>query len=362
MKKILFLLSALLLTTTMMTSCFKDKPDTSKEGLYVGIIGFNHNLTSQKLTLLNSSTKDDMKTFIDNLTMENGTILYHAVNTALDKIESVSPPEDLINVSIVTFTDGQDQGSYEWNENYNSGPEYLTAINNRIRRLTIGPNQVPVSAYAIGAKGDDVIDEISFTQNLAKLSSSPDNVFLVDNMSEVGNIFDSIAQDLYHQSSSWDVTLKISAPEPGSRLRFTFDKVNNAEESQLYIEGIFTNENNVSAFNITACEGLQDFGSVIYPTTDPDKLKIFTFNNLLTIDGEQVKTDNAQLWNWVNQTWHPNSEFTPSGNTVINEEFRSAIIMIVLDCSSSLGTEFQTLKNAARQFIETLSGNTYQEN
>jgi hypothetical protein len=360
MKKILFLLSALLLTTTMMTSCFKEKPDTSKEGLYVGIIGFNHNLTTQKLTLLNSGSKDDMKNFIDNLEIGNGTILYHAVNTALDKIESVTPPDDLINVSIVTFTDGQDQGSYEWNNNYNSGPEYLTAINNRIKTLAVGQNKVPVSAFAIGAQGDDVVDEASFRQNLAKLSSSPNNVFLVDNMSEVGDIFDSIAQDLYHQSSSWDVTLKISAPEPGTRLRFTFDKISNAEESELYIDGIFTNDNNISAFNITDYRGLQECESVIYPTTDSDKLKIFTFNNLLTANGEQVKTDNAKLWNWVNQEWHPNSEFTPSGNTVINEEFRSAMIMIVLDCSSSLGTDFQTVKNAARQFIEALSGNTHQ--
>ena len=56
------------------------------------------------------------------------------------------------------------------------------------------------------------------------------------------------------------------------------------------------------------------------------------------------------------------SEFTPNGNTVTHEEFRSALVMLVLDCSSSLGTDFQSVKSAANQFIETLNGNTHQGN
>lgn len=360
MKKILVLMAALLLTTTLLTNCGPEKPDTSEQGLYVGIIGFNKELNTKTLKILNDFTKDDMKEFIDNLSMDNGTILYHAVNTALDKLEDVAPPEDLINVSIVTFTDGQDQGSYEWNSNYNSGPEYLAAINNRIKRLTIGENEIPISAYAIGAKGSDVVDEQSFRENLSKLSSDPQhNVFLVDNMSQVAEIFANIAQELYHQSSSWDVTLKISAPEPGTRIRFTFDVVTSAEASEMYIEGVYKNDNNMSFFDEVTYVGIQDCGSVIYPETDPDRLKIFTFNNLLTTSGNPVYADNAKLWNKINGQWYPNSEFTPSSNTVVNEEFKSAMIMMVLDCSSSLGGDFQSVKGAARQFIETLNGNTH---
>lgn len=360
MKKILVLMAALLLTTTLLTNCSDDKPDTSEQGLYVGIIGFNKELNVKTLKILNDYTKDDMKDFIDDLSMDNGTILYHAVNTALDKLEAVAPPEDLINVSIITFTDGQDQGSYEWNSNYNSGPEYLSAINSRIKRLKIGENEIPISAYAIGAKGADVVDEESFRQNLAKLSSDPQhNVFLVNNMNQVGVIFANIAQELYQQSFSWDVVLKISAPEPGTRIRFTFDIVTAAEDSQMYIEGVYKNTNNVSCLDGITYLGLQDCGSVMYPETDPNKLKIFTFHNLVTTNGNPVYSDNAKLWKKVNGQWYPNSEFTPTSNTVVNEEFRSAMIMMVLDCSSSLGGDFQTVKAAARQFIETLNGNTH---
>ena len=70
----------------------------------------------------------------------------------------------------------------------------------------------------------------------------------------------------------------------------------------------------------------------------------------------------TKQWNWVQSTesWQNNSEFTPSGNTVVKEEFKSALVMLVLDCSSSLNNDFQSVKNAAIQFIQTLNGNTHQ--
>ena len=361
MKKHLFLITALLLTSTLMTSCFKDKPDTSQPGLYVGIIGFNSDLTSNKLTLLNTSSKEGMKEFINGLTMENGTVLYHAVNTALDKIEAVRAPEDLTNVSIITFTDGVDQGSYMLNNNYSTGPDYLEAVHNRILNTTIGDNQVPITAYSIGVLGND-INEINFVQALRKLSSDPShNVYLVDNMAEVAQTFGELAQDLYHQSSSWDVTLKTPAPEHNTRIRFTFDNVAYAGLSQRYIEGVFINQNGTCAFNVSDYRGIQNCGDVIYPTID-GIFVCFTFSNLYTPEGEQIYTSNTKQWNYeeLTHTWMNNAEFTPSGNVVTHEEYKSAMIMLVLDCSSSLGNDFASVKSAACQFIETLNGNTHQ--
>ena len=362
MKKHLFLIAALLLTSTLMTSCFKEKIDTSKQGLYVGVIGFNSVLTSNKLTLLSTSSKEGMKEFINGLTMDDGTVLYHAVNTALDKIEAVKAPEDLTNVSIITFTDGLDQGSYMLNDNYSSGDAYLNAVSTRIRNTSIGDNQVPISAYSIGVRNDGV-NEVKFRQSLEKLSSNPhENVFLVDNMTEVSQIFGDIAQNLYHQSSTWDVTLKTPAPEHHTRIRFTFDNVANAEDSQRYIEGVFLiQQGGTFVFSNVSYVGLQNCGDVIYPTTE-GIFVYFTFSDLYTLDGEQVYTSNTKQWNRdeTSQEWVNNAEFTPSGNVVTEEEFKSAMIILVLDCSSSLGNDFASVKSAACQFIETLNGNTHQ--
>lgn len=360
MKRNLILIAALLLTTTLITSCSKkDDPDTNKEGLYVGIIGFNHDLTTQKLMLLNAGSKDNMENFVNNLTMDDGTILYHAVNTAIDKIVAVTPPEDLTNVSIVTFTDGLDQGSYMLNNDFNTGEAYMNHVNARIRNTSVGGNKI--SAYSVGVKSADV-DENDFRHSLEMLSSDPENnVFLVDNMTQVGMIFGDIAQNLYQLSTSWDVTLRTSGTESNTRIRFTFDNVNNAEDSQRYIEGTFLNQNGTCCFNNIEYVGLQNCGDVVYPTIEGIFI-YFTFSNLYNTNGEQVYTGNTKQWNWNNntKTWMNVSEFTPNGYITTSEEFRSAIIMLVLDCSSSLGNDFASVKSAACQFIETLNGNTHQ--
>lgn len=359
MKRTVILMATLFLFASMMTSCHKDKPDTSKKGLYVGIIGFNDNLHTKTIKILNESTKDEMKDFINSLTMENGTILYHAVNSALDKIEEVEAPEDLINVSIVTFTDGLDQGSYVLNDLYSSGEEYLNAVSRRIK--TGFKNDIPITAYSIGVRGADVQDPITFRQNLEKLSSDPANVYEIESMSQIGEQFAAIAQDLYNQSSSYDVTLKTPAQEPGTILRFTFDNVNNAELSNTYIQGIYSRGDNCGILNQINYVGLQDCGTTIYAESQ-GSTDLFTFNNLLTLNDTPVPTAFTKQWRWDNmtETWINNSEFSPSGNTIVTEEFKSAMIMLVLDCSSSLNTDFQSVKSAACQFIEILNTNTHQ--
>jgi len=362
MKKILVLMTALLLTVTMITGCGKDKPDTKQKGLYVGIIGFNSTLKSRTLEILNSTTKNEMEDFVNHLEMTDGTALFHAVNTALDKIESITPPEDLVNVSIVTFTDGQDQGSHMLNNSYNTEDEYLNAVSNRIKNDYVGENRIPISAYSIGIRSYGINEE-KFLQSLKKLSSDPNhNVFLVDNMVQVGEKFGEIAQDLYEQNTAWEVTLKSPAPDHNAKIRFTFDQVNDADDSEQYIEGIFLNQNGTCILNNITYHGLKDCGSMITPKVD-GLIVYFTFTNLYTTDGEQVYTSHTQRWDMDKntQTWELRPEFSPEGGVIVTHEtYKSAIIMMVLDCSSSLGNDFRSVKDAAIQFIETLNGNTHQ--
>ena len=357
-------MATLILFASMMTSCHKDRPDTSKPGLYIGIIGFNNDLTIRKLTRLNTSSKDDMRDFINNeLTMQNGTCLYHAVNTALDKIDEVEAPEDLINVSIVTFTDGLDQGSYTLNDNYNSNPEYLEAVSKRIK--TGYKNDIPITAYTIGVRGSDVVDVDGFRRNLEKLASDSDHVYEIENMNLIGDQFAAIAQELYNQSSSYDVTLTTPAQDPETVIRFTFDNLNNndAESSTKYIQGIYSRGDNCGILSQVNYVGLRNCGSPIYAESEGSTDR-FTFINLLNLDGTPVNTSFTKEWIWDNatETWVNNSEFSHDGITTVTDEFKSALIMLVLDCSSSLSNDFQSVKSAACQFIETLNTNTHQRN
>ena len=197
---------ALAVMLSTFTSCRKPQAEDTtpaKEGLYLGIVGFNSELYTMPLGLLNQDTKHNFENFVDGLSMQNGTILYHAVNTGLNSLAAAKIPENLINVSVVTFTDGLDQGSYVLSENYNSGSEYLTAVNRRINNELIGGTNI--SAYSIGVRGSDVSDIDSFRNNLKKLSSDPvHNVFEVNNMNEASDMFARIAQQLYNQSTLYN--------------------------------------------------------------------------------------------------------------------------------------------------------------
>ena len=351
---------ALIVTLTTFTSCRKPKAEDNtpaKEGLYLGIIGFNQELYSMPLGLLNQETKREFVNFVDGLAMQNGTILYHAVNTGLNSLANAKIPENLINVSVVTFTDGLDQGSYILSD-YNSGNEYLTAVNSRINNELIGGTNI--SAYSIGVRGADVSDIEGFRDNLKKLSSDPvHNVFEVSNMSEASEKFAQIAQQLYNQSTFYNVTLKLPAQEPNTKLRFTFDNVSEATASQCYIEGTYIRTNGKGQLTDIRYVGLESMSGIAVTASSEGIFDVFAFQNLTDTEGNQISTDYVKQWNWLESTgqWQYNSEFTPSGNTEVVNEYKSAMIMLVLDCSSSLGSDFVNMKTAANGFIETLSGN-----
>ena len=363
MKKHILSVAVLALVATLATfsSCRKPQAEDTtpaKEGLYLGIVGFNSELYTMPLGLLNQDTKHNFESFVDGLSMQNGTILYHAVNTGLNSLAAAKIPENLINVSVVTFTDGLDQGSYVLSDNYNSGSEYLAAVNGRISNELIGNSHI--SAYSIGVRGSDVSDIEGFRNNLKKLSSDPvHNVFEVSNMNEASEMFARIAQQLYNQSTFYNVTLKLPAQEPNTCIRFTFDNVTNVNESQCYIEGTYIRNGGRGQLTDIRYIGLECMSGVTVTASTEGIFDVFSFQNLTDMGGNQISTDYVKEWNWLASSaqWQLNSEFTPSGNTQTVNEYKSAMIMLVLDCSSSLGSDFINIKTAANGFIETLSGN-----
>ena len=325
---------------------------------YLGIIGFNQELYTMPLGLLNQDTKHNFENFVDGLTMQDGTILYHAVNTGLNSLAKAKVPENLINVSVVTFTDDLDQGSIALSD-YNSSSEYLSAVNTRITNELIGGNHI--SAYSIGVRGSDMDDIESFRNNLNKLSSDPaHNVFEVNNMSEASEKFAQIAQQLYNQSTFYNVTLKLPVQDNNTLIRFTFDNVSNAAAaSQCYIEGTYIRNNGLAQLTDIHYVGLECMSGYTITGASESIFNVFSFKNLTDLSGNQISTDNVSQWKWneSTQNWNINSEFSQSHNTEIVNEYKSAMIMLVLDCSSSLSNDFTNMKTAANGFIETLSGN-----
>ena len=333
---------------------FKIGGELKPSGIYMGIIGFNQALYEKEISSLSSSSKSAYTSFVSNLSSSNGTVLYYAVDNALDAIKEVEMPEDLVNVSVITFTDGLDQGSIMLNTKYTTNSAYLSAVNSRIKSEKV--KGIPITAYSIGLRGNDVTDVAQFQANLKSLASSDANAIEVSDISEVNAKFNEIANDVYNESSSSTVGLTIPGQSDGTRIRFTFDDVSSATSSSMYIEGVFRLSDrtltDVKCVGLSSESGSKIVGvqSGIYVT--------FTFEGLKSMTSYSINASYIDQWSYITSSskWQINSEFTPDNNTTVTVSRKTALIMLVLDCSSSLGSQFSTVKTQATNFISKLAG------
>jgi len=342
-------------------------------GVYLGVIGFNQQLYTKSITRLNESAIRQTKDFIDGLEMGGATLLYHAVNTSLDMLASNEIPQDLKNVSIVNFTDGLDEGSYTFS-NYSSGAQYLQAVTQRIRNEKVGT--LKIGAHTIGIKGNDVesYDMPEFLANLEGISSLRDENFdtyvhNVNSFDEVREAFREIAKRLHETTTNSTLTLSPPAPDPNTRVRFTFDVLtegnNDAAQSQKYIEGVYiTNSEGVGVLTNVLYKGVKSTsGNTVTAVRMDRPFAVFEFEGMTNNDGSSFNNQTiAHLKEWKyntnGQVWRINSEWTTSGNTEINDKYSSALVMLNLDCSESLGeVQFNKLKTYAKEFVDVLKTN-----
>lgn len=341
-----------------------------ESGTYLGIIGFNEDLyeyNNGNLDLLKPATRYGAESFIDGLRVTGGTVLYHAVYNAIDNLETAPLPTDLENVSIVTFTDGLDEGSYMLNNKFNNGEDYLAAVEKRLAKEKIGAgfgaifsgnSSLHITAYSIGQKGNDVVDESKFKSDLRKLATSDENCFMVENMAVVKEKFREIANSLYSENTSQTITLKIPAPNSGQRIRFTFDSDSlvDANLSQIYIEGEFVSDKKAPKLTNITYKGISGTSTEVVGEIDGIRVK-FSISGLLLADGGEIPTGrNIKEFKKTGDVWQVNSEFDPTGSTETERIQKSAAIILVLDCSSSLGDDVIGMKEAAKDFVRTLSG------
>ena len=353
------------------TILFKQKAlvvyDNSKEsGLYLGIQGFNNNLAPFAIQRLSNKTIAGYNSFIDNLSMSDyGTLLYHAVNESITSLQMSAYPNDIYNVSIVTFTDGLDATSLGLGNNYVLDSEYISAIDARLKQETV--SGIGIDSYTIGVLGEDAKgSEDLFNLNLNSLATSSEKVFNLNDMSEVNAAFYEIAKNLGETNTFYNVVLSpIAPPNDGAKVRFTFDNASNYDTSRKYIEGVGRRVNMEDGTQVITIEDIKYVGMsstsgtiVKFVKKDSDSLLPeyeLAFDNLQFTDGSPVVQDNIMYW-WTKQDiWVKNSEFSPNRNIKLDKIQRTAAIMLNLDCSGSLKTSgFNALKTAAKTFVATL--------
>jgi hypothetical protein len=370
-------LAVTMLTAMLFTAC--EGLDLNKtehydaEGMYVGITAFSDNVSysypyysgevkgKYRYTILDAFTTEGHIDYINGLQMGDATVLYYAVDENLSYLQKCKFPNNLSSVNIVTFTDGLNQGSraldkQNGNHDYASSDEsYVAEIHRKIETEKV--QGLPVNAYAIGIRGKDVAGDAAavFKDNLLKLSSSDANAIEVSNMDEVSVKFKEIAASLYKTSESTTLTIIIPMPSDNEKERFTFDDVTDATASQCYLEGVYVNGamTNITYVGCSSTSGAR----VVEKAAGGVKIQ-FTFENFADESGQAISTQHMQQWHMSpgQSTWTRNSEFRPEESTKTIEERKTAVVMLILDCSSSLGDDFAKVKEAANDFIRTLSG------
>lgn len=323
--------------------------------VYLGIVGFNQELYEKPFGYLDKNTADVFKNFVGTLQRKDGTLLYYCVDHALDMLQSGSFPTKVGSVNLITFTDGLDQGSLMMSSGYTTDEQYLSAVSSRIHSMKV--KGLPLTAYSLGLRGSDVSNYTLFQNNLNKLASTSDKASEVSSMSAVRTRLQEISDQIISVSTKQTVSMKIPGQSNGTVVRFTFDNAT-AANSTLYIEGTFQLSDrslrNVTYHGLNAESGttVQGSQSGIFVT--------YTFNGLQRADGNGlVPTDNIrQYYKSANATsWQVNSEFTSANNTQTVTSRSGTVILLALDCSSSLGSQFSDIQSYAKDFIDRVASN-----
>ena len=323
--------------------------------VYLGIVGFNQALYDMPIDILATSTSSRYSSFVNNLARKDGTLLYYSVEHALQLLEQYNFGTPLTSVNLITFTDGLDQGSLMMNSAYLTDGEYLSALNRRIGSAVV--RGIPVTAYSLGLRGSDVSDYAQFQNNLKLLATDENKAFEVNSMYDVQSRLQEIAEQIISISHRQNISATIPGTSNGTRIRFTFDG-SSPEYSSMYIEGVL-NLADRSLRNVTYHGIRSTSGSVVKGVQDGIFIT-FTFSNLYRIDGNGlIPTNYIRQYNQTpsSTTWQRNSEFTPDNNTQTNVAHSGAAIMLVLDCSSSLGSQFSNMQSYAREFISRVAQN-----
>ena len=328
---------------------------TAETGMYMGLIGYNQTLTTKEISYLDSTTVTTFNNFVNSLTTQPGRLLYYSVDKALDALNAAQYPKNLQNVAVVTFTEGLDQGSLMMTDKYETDAQYAAALNGRIANERIYGR--PIKAYSVGLLNDEVKDANKFRSNLYALASDSAKAMEVSSMAEVNTKFQSIADDLVRRNMSENLTLVFPGVGTGTRIRFTLDEVDaeNVENSQVYIEGTFSLKTR-SLTNIVYHGMTCNAGDSVAATSVDGMFVTLVFDGIQLDSEERIVKKNIKEWYWVEDqaAWERSTEFTIDRLPDIESTYSSALVMLLLDCSSVLDENFDELQSAANSFIERM--------
>ena len=322
---------------------------------YIGIVGFNSELKTKNIGILSSFTKSQYKSFVSDLPRKDGTILYYAVDSALNMLDNANIETPLKSVNVVTFTDGLDQGSLMLTDKYSSSADYLNALSGRIGQIQVA--DMSPTFYSVGLRGNDVSNVTLFRQNLQQLASSSENVFELSTISNLRSKFQDIANQIISVSTRQTMSVKVPGVDDGTRMRFVFDG-KAAASSELYIEGTFRIQDR--CLHDVTYQGIKAVSGKTVQGTQDGIFLTYTFTGMRREAGTALIPTSSvkQYYMYPSSTsWQINSEFSPASSSQRSVSHSGMCVFLILDCSSSLGSDFSRMQQYANEFIDLIADN-----
>ncbi len=341
--------------------------EEAETGMYAAVIGFNNELHPLPIGPLDSRTQYKYKNFARGLSLNNSTMLYRAVDEAVDMLESYPKPANLSSVTVVTFTDGFDNASH-WDEKvkgkYTKAEQYGKDVQARLQSVRIGG--VPIDATVIGLPGNDLGEDLSlFKEGLDVLVSGRGKKYMTEKPQDVVARFEDIAKQLNKVNRTVMLKLRVPVLDEGMRIRIVFDEKGtgfNAANSKRYIDAYVVRTdmaNDKITLGGIQCKGIKlNLGEAEGRWDAVAKQFAVDFGEVKGMDQSlRAMFSSCALYKRrsSSSTWQRESEFKPNPDENITEEHHSALVVLVLDCSHSLGADFPKIKEAAEQFINLLA-------
>jgi hypothetical protein len=321
-------------------------------GVYLGVIGFNETLSKSNRFVNIYKDQYECKYFIDGLSTANNTGLYYAMREGVSYFDKGGFPDDVSDVYMVTFTDGLDNVSGAL-AGVDSKEEVKSDVVNLFETKQI--NGKKIKSYTIGIGGSDLSgSDLQEMQNeLEELSSGDGYSVFPTNFYELGSAFSDIATEILQLNVERTLTCNMPAEDDGTIVRWTFDGTYSAATSTHYIEGEVNKENGVYSIINLHYVGVDASNEVsVSGVLDGVASVKFTFNDfeICPYDESIIKFYRQRS----DYTWQLDSE--SGSGSIVNErvEDTSIAVMLVLDCSSSLGNNFSSMKTSAKEFIDAM--------
>ncbi len=321
--------------------------------VHVGVVAFNGAVYTQPIT----SDLNTVKNFISkqNNSIDN-TAFYYAVLKGNEMFDAPSLPE-FDNIFMLSFTDGRDNASSELWQNEGVQLSGTQLLPHTLEELG---NRKGLNSYTMGF-GEE---EVKFREQLKSLTMGSGQYFSAQTATELQPAFKKIAQSVL--SSAKNVVMRTTKgyfPEEEPKLfRLNFNAQKDGKSIDDVVFAKFVGQGDDYTFTVTQAGQYVTFNQPVKAQTianNTRKVEIPLNNLKFVYNGEELKYDYLfEVYDYNTKTYSYESEESAAETSISNR----IGVVLVMDCSTSLGAAFSPLQEAAIEFVETLEAMDVDEN